>query len=30
MMRVMVGCGLALGVDVHRDRYMRRHPDDDL
>ena len=30
MMTVMVGCGLALGVDVHRDLYMRRHPDDDL
>jgi rod shape determining protein RodA len=29
MMTVMVGCGLALGVDVHRDLYMRRHPDDD-
>jgi len=30
MMTVMVGCGLALGVDVHRDLYMRRYPDDDL
>ena len=30
MMTVMFGCGLALGVDVHRDLYMRRHPDDDL
>ncbi len=30
MMTVMVGCGLALGIDVHRDLYMRRHPDDDL
>jgi rod shape determining protein RodA len=30
MMTVMVGCGLVLGVDVHRDLYMRRHPDDDL
>jgi rod shape determining protein RodA len=30
MMTVMVGCGLVLGVDVHRDLYMRRHPDDEL
>ena len=30
MMTVMVGCGLALGIDVHRDLYMRRHPDEDL
>ncbi len=29
MMTVLVGCGLALGVDVHRDLYMRRHPADD-
>jgi len=30
MLTVMVGCGLALGIDVHRDLYMRRHPDDDF
>ena len=30
LMTVLVGCGLALGVDVHRDLYMRRHPSDDL
>jgi len=30
MMAVMVGFGLALGVDVHRGLSMRRHPDDDL
>jgi hypothetical protein len=30
MTMVMVGCGLARGVDVPRDLCMRRHPDDDL
>jgi hypothetical protein len=30
MMTVMVGCGLALGGDVHRDLYRPRHPADDL
>lgn len=30
MMTVLVGCGLALGVDVHRDVPMPRHPGDAL
>jgi rod shape determining protein RodA len=30
MMTVLVGCGLALGVDVHRDIQLRRYPGDEL
>ncbi len=30
MMTVLVGCGLALGVDVHRDLQLRRFPGDEL
>ncbi len=30
MMTVLLGCGLVLGIDVHRDFYMKRHPGDDL
>ncbi|MEO1090835.1 MAG: rod shape-determining protein RodA [Pseudomonadota bacterium] len=30
MMTVLVGCGLILGVDVHRDLAMKRYPGDDF
>ncbi|MFW5834028.1 MAG: rod shape-determining protein RodA [Pseudomonadota bacterium] len=30
MMTVLLGCGIVLGIDVHRDVYMKRHPVDEL
>ncbi|TVQ34531.1 MAG: rod shape-determining protein RodA [Geminicoccaceae bacterium] len=30
MMTVLIGCGLVLGIDVHRDLYMKRFPVDDV
>ena len=30
MMTVLIGCGLVLGIDVHRDVYMKRHPADEF